>query len=152
MRREPEFIHRVARIATAEMVIDAAFRHMVERAGNVCGEVFAPHAQMDAPEQGEKGHLRKFWRAVYAAILRVHDVGELAGNGAKHSGRRLAGTRCFCLCLKRVHKRGPVLENLGRFLMEDARHFAQHIGEARPSIGGFLREVGAAPERLAIGR
>ena len=50
-----------------------------------------------------------------------------------------------------LDQEAPVVGDPLRLAVEDARHLAQHVDEAGPAEFRLLREVGAAPERLAVG-
>ncbi len=48
-------------------------------------------------------------------------------------------------------RRAVALDLVG-LLLEQARHLAQHVGEGGPAVFRLLREISAAPERLALRR
>src|SRR5690606_38015514 len=97
MRHEPAFIHRIAGEAAAQMIVDSALAHMIEGTGDgpriAGGGSGVRHAQMGAPEKGEKGYLGKFRRTPYAAVHGVHEREQAFGNEIENFRQGLAGVR-----------------------------------------------------------
>ena len=51
-----------------------------------------------------------------------------------------------------LHQRVAVLADLVRLLAKQPRNLAQHVDEGRPAVARGLREISAAPDRLALRR
>ena len=149
MRRQPALVGGIAREAAAEMVVDAALAHMRERVQDLVAEhaAAAPHP----PEMGEDAGLRELGRAVYAAEERVHGAGEPHGD-ARIGLRVDAGPRCgLRQSLGRFPEPPDILGHRVRLRPPGLRERAQQLREAGPPPARLGREVGAAPERFAVG-
>ena len=73
MRHEPLHVRRIARIAAAEMIVDAAFRHLGHRQFDEIAIRLSPQPRARPPEQFENGRIRKFRGAVKTAGNGVDD-------------------------------------------------------------------------------
>ena len=151
MRHEPSLVGRIARIAAAEMIVDAAFGHFGQRQFDeiAVGRVGQPRA--GAPEQFENGRIRKFRRPGEAAMDGVDEAGDL----------RRETSNCA-----RLIPPPPPRRTFGKFVADDvcilrdprglrAKGFGnrfQHAHEGRPAIVRDLGKISAAPERFASWR
>ena len=77
MRHQPLVVDRIARIAAAEMVVDAALADLGQGQVHDVEEAPLPGPQSGPPELLEHRALRKFRRAAQAAVHRVHGGAEL---------------------------------------------------------------------------
>jgi hypothetical protein len=63
----------------------------------------------------------------------------------------LNSTPCLRARCAAASAAGAVGLDVLRPLAEGLAHALQHVDEARPAVRGGMREIGAAPERLALG-
>ena len=152
MRHQPFLVDRIAREAAAEVIVDAAVRHALERELDhlIEARVVAPHA--GAPQHFKHGALRKFRRAAEAAVHRIEHARDRGRGGVElaHADRHLVvGARRFG---EPRHQGLAVLLDLLRLVAEESRDLAQYIDEGGPAEARRLRKIGAAPHRLAGGR
>src|SRR6202011_5981438 len=149
VRHQPALVDRVAREPAAQMVVDAALTDAVEAELDQVEEGRLAAALAAAPEQFENRGLRKLRRALEPAVGAVDQAGESAGDAVQ------LGSADHDLALwprafgKPSDQRAPALIDAIRLLPEDARDLAQHVGEGGPAVARGLREIGAAPHRLA---
>ena len=68
MRHQPALVDRIAREAAAEMVVDAALAHALERVLDGLEEALVAGAQPGPPEHFQDRRLRKLGRAAQAAV------------------------------------------------------------------------------------
>ncbi len=152
VRHQPALVDRVAREAAAEMIVDAALADALERQLDRPEVALLAGALARPPQEFEQHALREFRRAADAAMRGIDQAAELL-RGAVELVRSDDD-----LALRRrglgqpLHQRGAVLIDALRLVAEHARDFAQHVDESRPAVAALLREIGAAPERLAVGR
>src|SRR5215475_1882336 len=109
-------------------------------------------AQTSTPEHLENRWLWKLGRAAQAAIDRVEHVPDLHGDRIElvQPDRHLA-------CRPRLvgkprQQRGTVLLDTSRLLAKKPSHLAQNVDEGRTPETGLLWKIGAAPDRLGLGR
>ena len=144
---EPFLVDRVAREATAEMVVDATTGHRVERRrdDDLCVFLWSP--LIGAQHEIEAHRRRKLRRSAEATPHRIERTGELLHRLVELSHSRQAGRR-FDLRrpTDRVAERLDVLLNLVLPVHPDVVDRSHEAQEVR------LREVGAAVERMAVGR
>ena len=161
VRHQPALVDRIARKAAAQMIVDPALADVLEGQQHAAEErrrggprlvLLRRRALAGAPEQFEQAALGKLRRAAQSPVLRV----DRARDAARHAielgepdhdlalGPRLLG--------KPRHQGIAVLADAVRLLAEQPRELAQHIGECRAAVARLLREVRAAPHRLARGR
>ena len=156
MRDQPFVVGGVAREAAAEMIVDAALAHAVERDGDGLEQApLVAVAQPAAPqhlEQIGRGELR---RLSEAAPHRVAFLGDALGDlvQKRERDRRAVALEldglAGCLGTQRLQQARAVGLDLVRLVMEGLRDAAQHVQKARPAVARGMGEVGAAPERLA---
>src|SRR3954447_20556382 len=151
MRREPPLVDRIAREAAAEMVVDAAKRHSLERDEDAVPRLGAARAAGIAGEELDHHRVWEFRRAGEAAMRRVEGADEALADGVEIRKAKVAAGDRAPPGLEALDQEAPVVGDPLRLAMEDARHLAQHVDEAGPAEFRLLREVGAAPERLAAG-
>ena len=152
MRREPALVDRIAGEAAAEMVVDAAERHPLERDEDAVPRLGVARAAGVAGEELDHHRIREFRRAGEAAMRRVEGADEALADGVEIGKAKVAARRPAPPGLaEALDQEAPVVGDPLRLAVEDARHLAQHVDEARPAEFRLLREVGAAPERLAAG-
>ncbi len=133
------------------MVVDAALAHMLERKLDCLEEAGGAGSDARAPEEFQHGALRKLGRAAQAPVRRVEGIAKMKG-GAVELGQP-DGHLAFRprLLGQPRQQRLAVLLDLFGLLAEQPRHLAQDIHEGRPAVARILREIGAAPHRLALG-
>ena len=152
MRHQPLFIDRIAGKAAAEMVVDAAGAHPFQAVLDRLEKARVGGAHAGAPEHLHNRRLRKFRRPAQAAIHGVEHIADL-GRRAVEFARP---DDDFALRPRLVgeprQQRGAVLLDLVGLLAEQACNFVQDVGKRRPAVARLLREIGAAPHRLGIGR
>ena len=152
MRREPALVDRVAGKAAAEMIKNAAFADVVERDLDGGKITLLAGAQAGAPQQLEQRRLRKFRRAAGAAVDRIDDAAKLARGIVEFGDADRDGAGLPCRGREPLHQRGTVALDLLRLLAEQPRHFAQHVDKGRFAVTRRIGKIGAAPDRLAVGR
>ena len=152
MRHQPARVGRIARVAAAEMVVDPAQAHLVERQQDGIARRRVAVPEPGPPEQLERRRVGELGRGAEPAL---HSV-ELFGEPVR--GLVVDLDRDMRAGLGPRHLRDALperLRRLARLLRRLAPHPGeplQHVGEARPAPAPGRREVGAAPERLAVGR
>ena len=152
VRREPALVRRVARIAAAEVIVDAALAHALHREQDGGAHELRAGAPIIAPEHVEHGGVGKFRRATDAAVLAVDLVQQGVGAaGDLNLGDLLAGLR-LAHAGKRALQRLAVLADLLGLAAIGLVHHLQHLAEARPAPTWLRRKIGAAPEGLALRR
>jgi hypothetical protein len=145
VRDEPGAVDRVAGEAAADLVIHAAAGHPpqgVER-----------HLALPAPEQElDRGAGRELRRGPEAAALGVVEPAERRHGRVQGGGVDLA--------LRRLHRGGAAqaLDDRARLpadllalLVPGGADRQQHVAPARQPVARLGREIGAAPERHAVG-
>src|SRR6516162_10882103 len=80
MRDQPALVHRIAREPSAEMVVDAAFRHARERKLDQAEIALITQPQAGAPEKLEHHGLRELGCAAHPAADRVDQARDLIGD------------------------------------------------------------------------
>ncbi len=138
--------------ASAEMVVDAAVRHLLERELDHEERVGPVRARVMAQQEVHDHTCRELGRAAEAALLRVErprDVGERLVERLLVEPAALVGQ--LDRRTERVEhgRRVPVDVVAARAVGLGDR--AQHRAEARHSVALDGREVGAAVERYAVG-
>ena len=93
MRHEPAFVGGVARIAAAEMIIDAALAHAIERQHHQRADLGVAGAQRRAPQQFEDGGIGEFRRAANAAMRLIDNAGGTCGKIVEEGARVVLCTR-----------------------------------------------------------
>ena len=150
VRHQPALVHRVAREAAAQVVVDAALADVGERRVHRLQGRRMAVADGEAPQQPEVAPLRELGRpgkAAAAAIDRPHHGDDQRGEpGIGQVGH---GAAVLAL-LQRLHQQPGVELNLVGLLAVDARHLGQHGAERRPAEARLRRKIGAAPERLRV--
>ena len=153
MRHQPALVDRVAREAAAEMIVDAALADALERdARPPRSSVARRCAALPATEIRAASHCGNFGAprmppctgsisppsccAALVELRRPDDDLALRRRGLRQPR----------------HQRAAIVLDALRLLAEHARDFAQHVDEGRLAVAALLREIGAAPERLALRR
>ena len=152
MRHQPALVDRIAREAAAEMIVNAALAHMLERVLDRLEETRVAAARPGAPEEFEDRALRKFGRAAQTAVDGIEHVADLHRRRVELLEPEDDLARRPRLVGELRQQRGAVLLDLLRLLAKQPRHLAQHVGESRPAEARFFGEVSAAPHRLAFRR
>ena len=151
MRHQPAFVDRIAREAAAEMIVDAALAHALERVLDGLEKSRIAGTQASPPQHLQDRRLRKLRRAAQAAVDRIEHIADLPRGGVKlaHADRHLArGPR---LLGEPRQQRHAVLLDPAGFVAEQPRHLAQHIDKGRAAETALFRKIRAAPHRLAGG-
>ncbi len=150
---EPAGVGAVAGEAAAEVVVDAAHRHVVEGvAGHVQGVVVA-EAFGDPQQQSQVHRVGELRRLAEAAVDGVERPGQGVGRPAEQAVVEAARLR---------PQGGDGSEELGQFAgrlvdLVAARppgvgQHEQHLAEAAAAVLVFRREIGAAGKRPQVGR
>src|SRR3984893_13733863 len=134
------------------MIVDAALAHTVERDADGGEKSLVPGALAGPPEEFEHPALREFRRAVDAAIDRVKEGADALGDIVKLGESELDRALCFGAGGELRFQPLAVGLDFFRLLMEDPGDLAQHVDKSRPAVAGGIREISAAPERIARGR
>jgi hypothetical protein len=133
VRDEPLVVHRIAREAAAQMVVDAALAHLGERVRHRRPERLAPRVEPAPPEEFHDPHLRELRRLADAAPGRVDlaqqavaDLGHrlLVDDGAGAVLRQTAERLAQCL---------DVPADLVRLLRVGVGDAPQHVRKPRPA-------------------
>ena len=152
MGREPALVGGIAGEAAAQMVVDTALAHAFHAERHGCFHQQRLGSQVAAPKQLQHGTLRELRRAADAAVASI----DLAQQSSSHVlglcvGHRLAGLAAG-ESLQRLDQRRSVFVHFITVAAPGLLDQAQHLLEAGPAEAGLEREVGAAPEGLAVGR
>ncbi len=159
MRDGPGRIHRVARKAAAELVVNAAAAHLLEReAGHVScipARIFITRFGIAAQAEFDHLRMRKFRRLAETAAHRIEGVGNIVQGRvdrfAAEIGGSAAGRARFAAFQRRQQLR-ILLTHFGRALAVILFHPFQQIGEARQAITRRFREISAAEKRRGVRR
>ena len=112
VRRQPTLVHRVAREAAAQVIVDAALANVGERDVHRLARREIAVADGAAPQQPEEAPLRKLGRAGEAAAAHVHRIDHAPGEIGQ---RRILdvgfGTGLFALG-ERLDQQGGVVADL----------------------------------------
>ena len=152
MRHEPALVDRIAREAAAEVVVDAALADALERVLDQLEEALVAGAQPRPPDQLVERRIGEFRRAAKPAVGRIERAADPLGQPvelgrADHHLALRPG-----LMRQPLHQGVAVLADFVRLLAKQPRNLAQHVGEGRPAVARGLREISAAPHRLALRR
>src|SRR5262245_5902410 len=152
MRHQPALVDRVAREPAAEVIVDAALADALERDLDRREIALLAGALPCPPQEFEQHAVREFRRAAQAAMHGIDQAAELLRSAVElsrpdddHALRR-GGLR------QPFHERAAIMLDALRLLAEHARDLAQYVDERRLAITAGLREIRAAPERLALRR
>ncbi len=162
VRHAPALVDRITMEAAAEVIAHAALGHRAERRHHhvapalAAGRLIAGHVP-GTQQQEQLGWTRKLRRTTEPAEALVESPREFVG-GARQRLEAGDVERGALVGLTRLERRqapdddvrrGPYL---GPILAPDAADLAQQIDEAGPPPAAGRREVGAAVERLQVGR
>jgi hypothetical protein len=152
MRHQPAMIDRVAGEAAGEMVVDAALADVLRGHGHRGNVALVAGRQPHAAQELEYGGLRELRRTGEAAGDWVDGLEDDVRGVLEHLLRELRAGRGGGIEVQCLLQGAGVGIDLVALLAPDARDLVQHVGEARTAVAAFLREIGAAPERRAVGR
>ena len=153
VRHEPVGIDRVAGEAAAEMVVDAALADPRQGVQHAVAQGRVAAAPRLLPDQPQDRRLRELGRAGEAAMDRCRSARPAARATCARQLRRAAARRGSGAA-SRLRASADGLAVAGDALVAAAPelgHLLQHLDEAGPAVARLGREVGAAPERLAVG-
>ncbi len=152
---EPDVIDRVASETSAEVVVDAAGRHRIQRGdGGLqrirprlgCRVVVRPKQQVDAHRPGELGRTAEPSPGV------VMGLDERTCRGVERLGAGQVVTDLELLgAAERFGEPARLVEQFAPATRPRLLHAAAELDEARHAAPALLREVGASEERLAFG-
>ena len=151
MRHQPFGIGGVAGEAAAQMIVDAALAHAPQRDIDRLAIAGIAAALPGAPEQLEDRHLGKFRRPADAAMDEIDLLQQALGNAVEDLRPDARARLGQSELAQRLLQRGDVLGHLLGIAVIGVGDGAQHLGEARPSPALLRREIGAAPEGMAVG-
>ena len=155
VRDVPARVGRVAVKAAAQMIVDAARRHVTQRGEVHLQRVLAlgrvrPVAGVNAGEQVERDGLRELRGVAEAAVLGVEAAGELLITGVKQSeaGRGLAGLGGGCRRERAQLGQYLVglLDDFGAVLVPGVGYLRQDGFQSWLTAAVFRRKIGAAGE------
>ena len=153
VRHEPAIIRRIARIAAAEMIVDAALRHMLQREAHAGPVGRFPEPSARAPQKFEDRRVGKFRRALEAAIDAIHRLQQMRRNLVRKRQRKLARAGAMRIGLRQPRANGlDIFRDAVRLGAERVLHRAKHADEGRAAVLVLLRKICPAPERLACRR
>src|SRR6516164_11838958 len=133
------------------MVIDAALAHRIERLYDRVAVRRLAGALPGAPKEFEDPGLREFGGSADAAVQLVDLPKQALGDRIElGSGDRAAALRAPEL-LQRLTQRDDVLGDLVAVLHVGIAHRFEDLWKTGPAPALLWREVGAAPEGLAVG-
>jgi len=149
MRHEPAFVDRIARETAAEVIVDAALAHALER--EVDGTVVAclACALSGPPQEFERHRLRELRRAAQAAMRWVDHAAHLCRRTVEFGAADDDTPSGLCAFGQPRHQRAAVLLDAARVIVKEARDVPQHIDEPGPPVLGLLGKIRATPERFA---
>ena len=159
MRGEPDLVRRIARKAAAQMVVNAALAHPVERHSDGVGQVPVAGAPGGPPDEIEQAGLGKLRRALQAAVVTVDDAQDLARGGVHQTDRQTAigqgfrgrAFRRFGQPAEGAADGLGVLGHRVRAALPDLVKLAQQGRETGAAIARLRRKIGAAPVGLHVG-
>ena len=152
VRHEPDRVDGVAVEAAAELVVDAAGSHPVERDARHAECVLGLGACVEAKEQFERRRGRELGRAAEAAVDRVELRAERRERASKEAGgQRLGRGAPVAGRADRVDELLGLAFQIVAAVSVYVRHRSQHLLEARHAHPRLRREVRAAPERPSVG-
>ena len=147
VRHEPALVHRVAVEAAADEVVHPARGHPVERRHRQLG---LAATQQELQRRGRR-ELRR--SRAEAAPLRVVQLAQTPHRREEQRlGQRLRGRRRRGGLPQSLDQHVGPLRHLRAPLAVELRDRDQHLRERRQPVPWRRREVGAAEERLALGR
>ena len=152
MRHQPALVHRVARKAAAEVIVNAALTHAIQRMLDRLEKARIAGACAGPPKHLQNRRLRKLGRAAQAAIDRIEHIADLLRGGVELAHTDGDFVRRARLIGEPCQQRRAVLLDLFRLLAEQPRHLAQNIGESRPPVALLLGKISSAPHRLRLRR
>ena len=153
MRNRPLGIHRIAGETAAELVVNTARAHLLQRKASDMTGIFV--AAFSVAPQAEFDHfgMRKFWRAAKAAAPRVKRIEHLpAGGGDRFAGefrrfRRNGRDR-------RIHRRHQLpilLANIAGLFTVIRGYPIQQVAKPGQSIAGGLGKIGSTEKWRGVG-
>jgi hypothetical protein len=146
VRHLPGGVRRVAVEAAAHLVVDAARRHLLERADHHLARAGARRATLVVEQEVELGWARELRRAPEAAVRLVERRGEPLERGVQDRRGRERGARRRECELPHPHR------ELARVLREAQRLGVERLPELRSVSRNSFGEVRRAGERLAARR
>src|SRR6266481_8937568 len=146
MRHEPARIGRIAREAAAEMIVDAALAHRVERLDDSVAVRRLAAALPGMPQELEDPGLRKLRRGPDAAMKLVDLAQEPLGDAVELLGCDRAAALRPAEPLQRLAQGHDVFRDLLAVAGIGGADRLEDLGKARPSPARLRREVGPAPE------
>ena len=151
VRREPLPVGAVAAEAAAQVVVNAAAEHLLQRELRHCAESFVL-SQLCLPQQEEqvlrRGELR---RAAEAAVLLVEGGAQLIGGPLQHALVCPARGRCGLARQIRGDLRTGFQQRLPVVPPAVGQH-AQQGKQAHPAAAALPRQIGAGEEGLLLRR
>src|SRR5438552_15702754 len=152
MRHQPALVGRIAREAPAEMIVDAALAHRVERLGDRVAVRRLAAALPSMPQQLEDPGLRKFRRGADPAMKLVDLAQQPLGDPVELLRRYRAAALRAGEPLQRLAQSHDILGDLLTIADIGGADRFEDLREPRAPPARLRREVGPAPEGLAIGR
>ena len=153
VRHEPLGIDAIAMESAAEMVVDAACRHVIERDDDHLQQRFVPRSPPASQQEVEVRGVGKLGRGAETAQAVVEGLGQIGfgrfQRGLVQLGRLVAHE---VRGLEKLHGLFRLLEDVAAALAPRGGHGREHVAEARHSAPPARRPVRAAEERLLFGR
>src|SRR2546421_4740331 len=151
MRYQPAFVDRVAGKSAAKVVVYAALTDVLERQDYGVEIACLAGALAGPPEEFEQHRLWKFGRPAGAAVDWIEQAAELLSGAIELRGADHHPALWARALGEPLHQGAAIVLDARGVVAEDARDVVQHIDEGGLSVATFLREIRAAPERLAGG-
>ena len=151
MRNEPARIGRIAGEPAAEMIVDAALAHRIEglhdriAIGRLAGALPGP------PQQFENPGLREFRRRADPTMQLIGLAQQTFGDFVEQLPADGAAPLRTAEPLQSLAQWDDVLRHLVAVSRIGVAHRLQDLWKSRPAPTLLRREIGPAPERLALG-
>ncbi len=153
MRHEPFAVDRIAGQSAADMVVNPAEADCGDGFKKAVARGFVAVAQPGAPQRLEERCVGEFRRALKTAVVRVVEAGDAVGETADRLWCQLPGCGTAGELLPQmVLQPCGIGVDIGAALAPGGFHLDQHVRESGPAVARLLREIGAAPKGLAVGR
>ena len=146
-------VGRIAMEPAAELIVDAAVGHGVERSSSDRQRACITRRKVAAKQELDGHRLRELGRAAPAAIRRVESGLDRRGRGLEQAVRRVVASDFEMGLLHQSLDQSPASRlDLDALLAPGAFYAFEDLPERWHAVPRLVREVGPAVERAAVGR
>ena len=152
VRDRPFGVDRVAAEAPAELIVDAAVGHAIERQSHDAQRVLVALARECAKAEIELERMRELGRGAETAVHAIERAQEFV---EQSSARGVERGRAAARRLERGQRLGKpaaLLGQLAAVLAKRRRHLGKYLDEPRQAVAPLLREIRAGEEGRPVGR